>query len=101
MLSQNKGGSFAKPVKPSSKPIKFADVAGMAEAKVEVMEFVEFLKNPGKFQALGAKVPKVPLLPFPPSLSPSLFILLLYIIIIYYYLIIYINFPLIIIIFIM
>jgi ATP-dependent Zn protease len=34
-------------------------VAGLAEAKVEVMEVVDFLKNPEKYKSLGAKIPKV------------------------------------------
>ena len=38
--------------------VTFADVAGVEEAKEEVVEIVEFLKNPGKFQKLGGKIPK-------------------------------------------
>ncbi len=38
--------------------VKFADVAGAIEAKTELQEVVEFLKYPGKFEALGAKIPK-------------------------------------------
>ena len=37
----------------------FKDVAGCEEAKIEIMEFVNFLKNPQQYRALGAKIPKV------------------------------------------
>lgn len=39
--------------------LSFKDVAGCEEAKVEIMEFVNFLKNPSQYEALGAKIPKV------------------------------------------
>lgn len=39
--------------------ISLRDVAGCEEAKVEIMEFVNFLKNPNQYIALGAKIPKV------------------------------------------
>jgi len=38
--------------------IKFRDVAGCEEAKIEIMEFVNFLKNPQQYLDLGAKIPK-------------------------------------------
>ena len=37
----------------------FADVAGMEEAKLEVTEFVDYLKNPDKYTELGARIPNV------------------------------------------
>ena len=40
--------------------MSFSDVAGCEEAKIEIMEFVNFLKNPQQYTALGAKIPKVP-----------------------------------------
>ena len=39
--------------------MRFADVAGCEEAKVEIMEFVNFLKNPEQYAKLGARIPKV------------------------------------------
>ena len=39
--------------------VTFKDVAGIDEAKTEIMEFIDFLKNSDKYAALGAKLPKV------------------------------------------
>ena len=50
----------------------FADVAGLEEAKVEVMEIVKFLKNPGYFTRLGAKIPKGVILVGPPGTGKTL-----------------------------
>jgi ATP-dependent Zn protease len=47
--------------------VTFADVAGCDEAKAEIMEFVDFLKNPEKYKQLGAKIPKGALLVGPPG----------------------------------
>ncbi|MDT8449908.1 MAG: ATP-dependent zinc metalloprotease FtsH [Wenzhouxiangellaceae bacterium] len=52
--------------------ITFADVAGVEEAKDEVVELVEFLKNPGKFQRLGGKIPKGVLMVGPPGTGKTL-----------------------------
>ena len=52
--------------------INFGDVAGVDEAKVEVMEIVDFLKNPKKYTALGGKIPKGALLVGPPGTGKTL-----------------------------
>jgi len=52
--------------------ITFADVAGLDEAKVEVMEIVDFLKQPKKYTALGGKIPKGALLVGPPGTGKTL-----------------------------
>jgi cell division protease FtsH len=52
--------------------ITFADVAGLDEAKQEVMEIVDFLKNPKKYTALGGKIPKGALLVGPPGTGKTL-----------------------------
>ena len=52
--------------------ITFTDVAGLEEAKQEVMEIVDFLKNPKKYTALGGKIPKGALLVGPPGTGKTL-----------------------------
>ena len=52
--------------------VKFNQVAGLQEAKKEIMEFVEFLKNPQKFRKLGAKIPRGALLVGPPGTGKTL-----------------------------
>ncbi|MBQ2993056.1 MAG: ATP-dependent zinc metalloprotease FtsH [Alistipes sp.] len=55
-----------------SRKITFKDVAGLEEAKVEIMEIVDFLKNAGKYRELGAKIPKGALLVGPPGTGKTL-----------------------------
>ncbi len=52
--------------------INFSDVAGLEEAKTEVMEIVDFLKNPKKYTSLGGKIPKGALLVGPPGTGKTL-----------------------------
>ncbi len=66
------GKSKAKLLNESTKKVTFNEVAGMDEAKVEVQEIIEILKDPQKFQKLGGKIPKGVLLVGPPGTGKTL-----------------------------
>jgi AFG3 family protein len=66
------GKSPAKKINKENVTTTFADVAGCDEAKKEIIEFVQFLKDPKKFTDLGAKIPKGALLCGPPGTGKTL-----------------------------
>lgn len=69
---QNVGSSRASVARKEDLPVRFADVAGCDEAKEEVMELVEFLSNPKKFEKLGGYIPKGVLMAGPPGTGKTL-----------------------------
>ncbi|CAG9763310.1 unnamed protein product [Ceutorhynchus assimilis] len=64
--------STAKLINSNEIGVKFRDVAGCEEAKIEIMEFVNFLKNPQQYIELGAKIPKGAMLTGPPGTGKTL-----------------------------
>lgn len=62
----------AKPVDKKNNKVRFSDVAGAEEEKQELVEVVEFLRDPHKFLALGAKIPSGVLLEGPPGTGKTL-----------------------------
>lgn len=76
LASSNKGsmdfGKSRAKLSDDKHQAKFADVAGLKEEKEEVKELIDFLKNPKKFQKLGARIPKGVLLVGPPGTGKTL-----------------------------
>jgi cell division protease FtsH len=66
------GRSKAKLISPDTPKVTFADVAGADEAKEELQEIIEFLKDPAKFSRLGGRLPKGVLLIGPPGTGKTL-----------------------------
>lgn len=66
------GKSRARMLDDKNNPITFADVAGVEEAKEDVQEIVDFLKDPSKFQRLGGRIPKGVLMVGPPGTGKTL-----------------------------
>ncbi len=66
------GKSRARLLTEDRKKVTFADVAGIDEAKEEVVEIIEFLKDPPKFQKLGGRIPKGVLIVGPPGTGKTL-----------------------------
>jgi cell division protease FtsH len=66
------GKSRARLLTEEKKKVTFADVAGVDEAKEEVVEIIEFLKDPAKFQKLGGRIPKGVLIVGPPGTGKTL-----------------------------
>lgn len=79
MVRQQKGGGLSDFIKKKSRfaqgsiqKITFDDVAGVPEAKEELIEIIHFLKDPGKYEKLGGKIPKGVLLQGPPGTGKTL-----------------------------
>jgi cell division protease FtsH len=66
------GKSRARLLTEEKKKVTFADVAGVEEAKEEVVEIIDFLKDPAKFQKLGGRIPKGVLIVGPPGTGKTL-----------------------------
>lgn len=67
MFENTKSHRFRQPIN-----VKFENVVGMNKAKEEIVEFIDFLKNPEKYNRLGAKIPRGALLTGPPGTGKTL-----------------------------
>lgn len=71
-LRMMRGGRFSKKTKPVESTTKFADIAGIDEIRDEVIEIADFLRDPGRYQSMGAVLPKGIVLFGPPGTGKTL-----------------------------
>ena len=70
--SSSSGSALSEPITPSHSSIKFKDVGGISDVKIELEEIIDFLRSPKKYKNFGAKMPRGVLLVGPPGVGKTM-----------------------------